>query len=70
MLLKQGILEPVLYGGLVFKFTIIIGKPSFSDQFKKIRELSGSMVECLTRDRGPWVRVSPALLRCALEQEQ
>ena len=29
---------------------------------------SGSVVECLTRDRGPRVRASPASLRCVLEQ--
>ena len=30
----------------------------------RFRERSGSVVECLTRDRGPWVRASPASLRC------
>ena len=30
------------------------------------RERSGSVVECLTRDRGPWVRASPVSLRCGL----
>ena len=29
-----------------------------------IRERSGSVVECLTRDEGPRVRASPASLRC------
>ena len=29
-----------------------------------VREHSGSVVECLTRDRGPPVRPSPASLRC------
>ena len=28
------------------------------------RERSGSVVQCLTRDLGPWVRASPASLRC------
>ena len=35
-LLQQGISEPILYGDLVFKFKRIVGKPNFSDQFKKI----------------------------------
>ena len=35
-LLQQGISEPVLYGDLVYKFKRIVGKPNFSDQFKKI----------------------------------
>ena len=35
-LLQQGIPEPVLYGDLVYKFKRIVGKPNFSDQFKKI----------------------------------
>ena len=34
--LRQGISEPVFYGYLVYKFKIIVGKPSLSDQFKKI----------------------------------
>ena len=33
------------------------------------RERSGSVVECLTRDRRAAVRASPASLRCVLEQE-
>ena len=28
--------EPVFYGDLVYKFKRIIGRPNFSDQFKKI----------------------------------
>ena len=28
--------EPIFYGDLVYKFKRIIGKPNFSDQFKKI----------------------------------
>ena len=28
--------EPKFYGDLVYKFKRIVGKPSFSDQFKKI----------------------------------
>ena len=35
-LLQQGISEPIFYGDLVYKFKRIIGKPNFSDQFKKI----------------------------------
>ena len=35
-LLGKDISEPVFYGGLVYKFKIIVGKPNFSDQFKKI----------------------------------
>ena len=36
ILLQQGISEPVFYGDLVYKFKKIVGKPSFSYQFKKI----------------------------------
>ena len=35
-LLRQGISEPIFYGDLVNKFKRIVGKPNFSDQFKKI----------------------------------
>ena len=28
--------EPISYGDLVYKFKRIVGKPNFSDQFKKI----------------------------------
>ena len=35
-LLQQGISEPIFYGDLVHKFKRIVGKPKFSDQFKKI----------------------------------
>ena len=35
-LLQQGISEPIFYGDLVYKFKGIVGKPNFSDQFKKI----------------------------------
>ena len=35
-LLQQGILEPVFYGDLVYKFKRIVRNPNFSDQFKKI----------------------------------
>ena len=35
-LLQQSILEPIFYGDLVYKFKRIVGKPNFSDQFKKI----------------------------------
>ena len=35
-LLQQGISEPIFYGDLVNKFKRIVGKPYFSDQFKKI----------------------------------
>ena len=34
--LQQGISEPVFCGDLVYKFKRIVGKPNFSDQFKKI----------------------------------
>ena len=36
VLLQQGISEPIFYGDLVYKFKIIVGKPNFSDQIKKI----------------------------------
>ena len=35
-LLQQGISEPIFYGDLVYKFKRIVGKPYFSDQFKKL----------------------------------
>ena len=35
-LLQQGISQPIFYGDLVYKFKQIVGKPDFSDQFKKI----------------------------------
>ena len=35
-LLQQDISEPIFYGDLAYKFKIIVGKPKFSDQFKKI----------------------------------
>ena len=35
-LLQQGILEPIFYGDLVYKFKRIVVKTNFSDQFKKI----------------------------------
>ena len=35
-LLQQGISESIFYGDLVYKFKRIVGKPNFSDQFKKI----------------------------------
>ena len=35
-LLQQGISEPISYGDLVYKFKRIVGKPNFSNQFKKI----------------------------------
>ena len=35
-LLQQYISGPVLYGDLVYKFKIIVGKPNFSVQFKNI----------------------------------
>ena len=34
--LQQGISEPIFNGDLVYKFKRIVGKPNFSDQFKKI----------------------------------
>ena len=36
ILLQKGISEPIFYGDLVYKFKRIVGKPNFSDQFKKI----------------------------------
>ena len=38
-LLQQGISEPIFYGDLVYNFKRIVGKPNFSDQFKKIVKL-------------------------------
>ena len=35
-LLQEGILKPIFYGDLVYKFERIVRKPNFSDQFKKI----------------------------------
>ena len=35
-LLQQGLSEPELYYGLVYKYRKIVGKTEFSDQFKKI----------------------------------
>ena len=35
-LLQQGISEPIFYGDLAYKFKRIVGKPNFSDQFKKM----------------------------------
>ena len=34
--LQQGLSEPIFNGDLVYKFKRIVGKPNFSDQFKKI----------------------------------
>ena len=34
--LRQRISEPIFYGDLVYKFKRIVGKPNFSDQFKRI----------------------------------
>ena len=34
-LLQQGIPEPIFYGDVVYNFKRIVGKPNFSDQFKK-----------------------------------
>ena len=33
--MQQGISEPIFYGDLVYKSKRIVGKPYFSDQFKK-----------------------------------
>ena len=33
---SQSISEPIFYGDVVYKFKRIVGKPNFSDQFKKI----------------------------------
>ena len=35
-LLQQDTSEPIFNGDLVYKFKRIVGKPNFSDQFKKI----------------------------------
>ena len=35
-LLQQGILESIFYDDLVYKSKRIVGKPNFSNQFKKI----------------------------------
>ena len=35
-LLQQGMSEPLFYDDLVYKFKRSVGKPYFSDQFKKI----------------------------------
>ena len=35
-LLQQGISEPIFFGDLVYQLKRIIGKPNFSDKFKKI----------------------------------
>ena len=35
-LLHQGLSEPEFYGDLVYKFKKIMGRPDFSDQFRKI----------------------------------
>ena len=35
-LLQQDISEPLFYVDLVYKFKQVVGKPNFSDQFKKI----------------------------------
>ena len=34
--MQQGMSEPIFYGDLVYKFKRVVGKPNFSDQFKKI----------------------------------
>ena len=48
-LLKQGISEPIFYD-LVYKFKRIVGKPTFSDQFKKIiksyKKLNITWISC------------------------
>ena len=38
-LLQQGISELIFYGDLVYKFKIVVGKPNFRGQFKKIIKL-------------------------------
>ena len=35
-LLHQDLSEPELYGDLIYKFTKIVGRADFSDQFKKL----------------------------------
>ena len=39
-LLQQGISESIFYGDFVYQFKQIVGKPNFSDQFKKIVKLN------------------------------
>ena len=34
--MQHGIAESLCYGDLAYKFKRIVGKPNFSDQFKKI----------------------------------
>ena len=35
-IIQYGISEPVFYDDLVYKSKLIVGKPNFSDHFKKI----------------------------------
>ena len=37
--MQQGISEPVFNGDLVNKFKRIVGKPNFSDQFKRYKRV-------------------------------
>ena len=49
-LLQQGILKPIFYGDLVYKFKRIVGKPNFSKQLKKIikryKKLDVTWISC------------------------
>ena len=45
-LLQQGISEPIFYGGLVYKFKRIVGKPNFSDLVKKIVKRYIRVISC------------------------
>ena len=55
--------RPLLFAFTMYEFQ---GKCSFTP---KTRELSGSVVKCLTPDQWLPVRTSPVSLRCVIEQE-
>ena len=51
ILLQHVIPETVFYGDLVYKFKIIVGKPSFSDELKKtINIIKGWDTTCISCD--------------------
>ena len=62
-LLQQGISDPVFYDDLVYKFKLIVEKPNFSDQFKKIIKRYKKKVGYGGTSRNPdlvgWNRISP-----------
>ena len=47
-ILQQSISEPIFYDDLVYKFKIIVGKPNFNDQFKKIIKRYKSLIYHVT----------------------